>query len=141
MVEQESPKVQVIIIVHHAYFNNSSGTRKYSISTPSRKKCVKKIARKNYVSMASTFVNSLTTAKAVVSKLAIKIKNEMRNISSSTHDSILRDCNEAVRRFHWDTVMCELVRKTPTLMSLLIQLVGKPTEEKKHYSVCWLHNC
>ena len=36
----------------------------------------------------------------------------------------------AVKYFHWDTVMLELLRRVPTLMSLLKQLVKRSDEKK-----------
>ena len=37
---------------------------------------------------------------------------------------------EAVKRFHWDTVFLELMKKMPTFMHLLHELVPKPTQRK-----------
>lgn len=52
----------------------------------------------------------------------------MKEISSASHDSVLRDSVEAIKQFKWETVKLELEQKTPTLVSLLSQLVGKPSE-------------
>lgn len=107
-----------------------SGTQRFKIKTPSRKMCVKRLTRKSYASMASTLVNSPRMCGSVIRKLATKIKAEMKSISSNDHDSILRDTIEAVKHFHWDTVMLELLKKVPTLMNLLKQLVNRPAEKK-----------
>lgn len=80
--------------------------------------------------MAATVVNSPTLCLSIVKKLAVKIKSEMKNISSADHDSILRDSVEAIKHFHWDTVFLELQNKVPTLMSLLKQIVKLPAEKK-----------
>ena len=69
-------------------------------------------------------------SKSVISQIANKIKAEMKDISSEAHDSILRDSIEAVKHFHWETVMLELSHKIPTLMSLLSQLVQQPATQK-----------
>ena len=61
--------------------------------------------------------------KSVISQIATKIKAEMKDISSDAHDSTLRDLIEAVKHFHWETIMLELSHKIPTLLSLLSQLV------------------
>ena len=107
-----------------------SRTQTFCISTPSRKKCVRKLARRSYTSMAATVVNSPTMCATVITKLVAKIKAEMRKLSSKEHDSILRDTIEAVKHFHWDTVMLELVQRAPTLMHLLKQLVVRQDERK-----------
>ena len=35
----------------------------------------------------------------------------MKSISSDVHDSCPRDCVEAIKQFHWDTVWLELLQK------------------------------
>lgn len=80
--------------------------------------------------MAASVVNSPTMRASVITKLAAKIRAEMKVLSSKDHDSILRDTIEAVKHFHWDTVMLELLRRVPTLMSLLKQLVRRSHEKK-----------
>ena len=102
----------------------------YNISTPSRKKCIRQITRKTYASMASTVVNSPRMLKPIISNVANKIKSEMKAMSSDANDSLLRDSVEAVKHFNWETVMLELLRMAPTLMSLLSQLVQRPAEQK-----------
>lgn len=71
----------------------------------------------------------------MIAKIAIKIKREMKDISSDSHDSILRDTVEAVKHFHWETVMLELLKKMPTLMALLSHLIPKPTERKPMHAM------
>lgn len=68
--------------------------------------------------------------KSVLSKLASKIIAEMKELSSDAHNSILRDQVEAVKHFHWDTVMLELLQKCPTLMTLLSKVVQQPKDNK-----------
>ena len=89
-----------------------------------------RLARKNYVSLATSVLNSPRVSKAVIAKLALKIKAEMKEISSDNNNSCLRDCVEAVKHFHWDTVWLELLHKMPMLMSLLSHLIRKPDENK-----------
>ena len=80
--------------------------------------------------MAATVVNSPTMLASVVTKSAAKIKAEMKVLNSKDHDSILRDTIEAVKHFHWDTVMLELLQRVPTLMSLLKEVVRRSDEKK-----------
>lgn len=106
----------------------SSGVRTYKVTTPSRKRNITRLARKTYVSMASALVNSPKTSQNVVTKLALKIREEMREISCESHDSVLRDSVDAVKQFSWETVRLELMQKTPTLMLLLSRLVGRAAD-------------
>ena len=107
-----------------------SGTQHYHITTPTRKKCVRKLSRRSYPSFVTTIINSPTTRNSVVKQLAAQIREEMKSISSDEHDSVLRDTIEAVKWFSWDTVMLEFIKMMPTLMSLLQQLVKQPSKKK-----------
>lgn len=78
--------------------------------------------------MTAGVVNSPSTFKSLISQLALKIKREMKDLSSDSNDSILRDTMEAVKLFSWETVKLELFKKVPTLMSLLSRLVNRPAE-------------
>jgi len=80
--------------------------------------------------MAASIVDSPVISKGILAKIVAKIKSEMRDISSTAHDSILRDTVEAVKHFHWETVFLELEKKLPTLMSFLSQLVGTQPQRK-----------
>ncbi len=100
-----------------------SGSKTYSIGTPSRKKCIRKFARKSLPSMAKAMVNTPVLFTSVVSKLVEKMKSEMKNISSLSHDSILRDTTEAVKNVHWDTNFSELMQRVSILMQFLKQLI------------------
>lgn len=107
-----------------------AGPRKFQIRTPSRKKSISRITRKSYVSVASAVINSPSTTASVVKKIAAKIKGEMKDLSSISYDSILTDSVEAIKQFSWELVYTELVKKVPTLMSLLSQLINKPKDHK-----------
>ena len=48
-------------------YSKSAKSRTYTVHTPSRKRCIKRITRKTYCSMASTHVNSPTLSKSQVS--------------------------------------------------------------------------
>lgn len=65
--------------------------------------------------MASYFMNSSTTSKSFICQIANRIKSEIKDINSDSHDSILKDTIEAVKHFSWETVMLELSHKVPTL--------------------------
>lgn len=106
-----------------------SGTHTYNVTTPVRRKCVKRLTRKSYKLMASTMVNSPTMCASIVKKLSSKIRAEMKDISSKASDSILRDTNEMIKNFEWNKVARELMQRVPTLMNLLKQLVKRSAEK------------
>ena len=106
----------------------TTGVRSYKVRTPSRKKTIRRIVRKNYVSTASALVNSPTIGQSIVAKLALRIRREMQYISCRSHDTILRDSVNSVKHFSWERVRLELQKNMPTLMTLLSQLVGRASE-------------
>ena len=54
----------------------------------------------------------------------------MKEICSTTYSSILRDSNEGVKQFNWETIWLELLQKMPTLLNLLACLVKDPNKSK-----------
>ena len=52
------------------------------------------------------------------------------------HDSILLNCIEAVKHFNWETVYLELQKEMPTLVMLLVPLLGGVDRNK--YVVCFI---
>ncbi len=106
----------------------SQQARKYVIKTPTRQTAIRRLVRKSYTALTSGTVNPPRAKKAMLSQLALAIKNEMKKMGTVKHDSILRDNNEAVKRFSWETVRLELyiIRMIQTLMSLLLLLVPNP---------------
>jgi len=100
------------------------------VTTPARKRSIKRLARHNYKSLVSSMMKCSSTSTKMVSEIAQKIKTEMKDISSEYHDSILLDTLEAVKNFSWETVLLELQNKMPTLMDLLMKLVINPSKKK-----------
>ncbi len=102
------------------------------MKTPSRKRAIKHLSRRSYTSLSVDVLSSTssTSFKAVVSQVALKIKREMKDLSSDQHDSILKDNVEGVKMFSWETVKVELNRKLPTLMSLLSHLIPRRPHER-----------
>ena len=97
----------------------------YSFSTPSQQKVIKRITRTNFPAALAELVSSPTKAKSAISKLVMKMKSEMRSISSISHDSLLSDPVQAVKQFNWGSVLLELQQKMPTLMHFLCAVVGQ----------------
>ena len=81
-------------------------------------------------------VNSRESLNATIKQLTWKIRGEMKQLFSSSHDSILMDSVEAVKHFHWDTVLLEYKRMVPTLILLLESLLPKPAN--KQIFVCFV---
>ena len=101
------------------------------MTTPSRKKAVKRIVRRKYNALASSVVQSEAIFSKCLIEIARKIKFEMQKFSSRETDSLLRDTHEAVKQFSWTTVYLEMKRYIPTLITLLSEIIpSSPSKEK-----------
>ena len=67
--------------------------------------------------------------KTTITTLARAIKEEIHVLCSS-EDTILRDI-EAVKQFNWETLWAELQEQVPTLMTLFVELLGAPEQNKQ----------
>ena len=105
----------------------------FNIRTPVHKQGIKWLACRSYKSLASTVINSKESLNATIKQLELKIRREMKQLFSASHDSILM---EAVKRFHWDTILLEYKRMVPTLVLLLECLIPKPADRKTF--VCFM---
>ena len=139
-----SPDVQVFLLAQQSISQNDAlyifkqvnisyqtGRRKViNVNTPVRKQGIKRLARRQYKSLASMMLTTTDCSKSTVVEFARKIRGEMQKLSSEAHDSILRDTLEAVKHFSWDTVMLEYAKMIPTLIMLLESLIPNPTARK-----------
>ena len=105
-------------------------SRTYSVQTPSRRELIRRATRKNFSAMSSGIVNNCDTSGHIISQVALKIKSEMKELSSVAHSSILRNSDDAIKNFDWEIVLDELLNKLPTLMSLIMKLIPKPAKSK-----------
>ena len=106
-----------------------SGTKHYKIETPTRKRLIKKYTKRTYPSALSYLAKNQATSKYLLNGVVRNIKGELKLLASVEHNSLLRDTNEAVRRFSWETIWVELMRDVPTLASFFMKLtpkIGKP---------------
>ncbi len=78
------------------------------VDSPWRQENIKRVAEGRYSALSSSVAGSDRTEDIVLSRIAHRIKQEMKDICSESHDSILRDSHEAVKRFSWETVWLEL---------------------------------
>ena len=92
------------------------------VNTPSRKRQIKRIVKKLYCAVASSAMSSPIQSRQIIRQVGSKIKAEMKDLSSFTHDSILNNSREAVKWFSWETIRLEFESKMPTLMSLLSEI-------------------
>ena len=101
--------------------------KSFNINTPRRKHIIKRTVCRFHTALASDMVKSPSTSSQVVSKVALKIREEMKALSSNQHDSILRPkyTVEALKYFEWERIWLELSANLPTLTSLLELIVKK----------------
>lgn len=66
----------------------------------------------------------------MINGVVLNIKKEIKQVCSVKHSSILADNHEAVKRFSWETIWCELNEQMPVLVHLLSDLVDNPNDKK-----------
>uniref|UniRef100_A0A1X7VUI6 DUF6589 domain-containing protein n=1 Tax=Amphimedon queenslandica TaxID=400682 RepID=A0A1X7VUI6_AMPQE len=93
----------------------------YTLS-PFTEENIKRMARKSYRSLSTSLLDSDRTGDIFLLQLLDQMKKEMKHICSTTHNSVLRDSNEAVRHFSWDVLSDELWNNAPTLITVLSEL-------------------
>ena len=91
---------------------------------------MKRLARGSYTALSASLTKSDRMGNQIIADIIRIVRKEMKELSSESHSSILRDTFEAVKRFSWETVWMELVNKVPTLMKILSGLVPQPSEDK-----------
>ena len=107
------------------------------MKTPTRKRGIQRLARRNYKSLASTMFTSAEFTKSAMVKLTCRIRDEMQKMSSDAHDSILRDRIEAVKQFSWETVYLEYCKMIPTLIFFLESFIPNLKSKKKIF-ICFV---
>ena len=98
---------------------NPSGPRCYKITDCLHKSCIKKLIFGRYKRLAGILVNSSTTSKFFCDSFGRNVCSELADICSKKVVSLLRDVNEAVKQFSWESVWLEFERKLPTLIGIL----------------------
>ena len=106
------------------------------MKTPTHKRGIQRLARRNYKSLASTMFTSAEFTKSAMVKLTCRIRDEMQKMSSDAHDSILRDRIEAVKQFSWETVYLEYCKMIPTLIFFLESFI--PNLKSKKIFICFV---
>ena len=114
----------------HIRYPSKSKPSVFSIHTPLRKHTINSLARCSYSKAAATSVKCKVMSSKILLEVTRKIKRELQDMSSDDHGSILRDTNEAVKRFSWETAILELQQNVPTLIKFIQLLVPRPLEKK-----------
>ena len=101
------------------------GQKNYNI-TPNREKATVRIARRSYQSMASTIVDNFSVES--ITALSKQISKEMDLVCSTKSDTIFnKDCDKV--DFSWDRVWKEIEIYLPTLLALLVSIMGENTNK------------
>lgn len=97
--------------------------------TPMQKLQAKRIARKSYLSLCGALVKSHDDK--VIKQLSRTIRKELTHICSLQHNSVLRSGYAQLKDFSWDMIWTELVRNTPTLVSLISVIIPRSSKAIK----------
>ncbi len=128
--------IKILIINQVSVFYQTGRKKVINVKTPTRKRGIQRLARRNYKSLASTMFTSAEFTKSAMVKLTCRIRDEMQKMSSDAHDSILRDRIEAVKQFSWETVYLEYCKMIPTLIFFLESFI--PNLKSKKIFICFV---
>lgn len=81
-------------------------------------------------------LSETSTSTTILRRVAMIVRKEMKDICSDSHDSIIRDSNEGVRNFRWDSLFYELSRNMPTCVSLLLSIIPGKDDGKRVMLLC-----
>ena len=105
-------------------YEYKSGSKCVTV-TPSRKKAIESLGRRSYKAAATNIASGNKTKAYIVHSVAYLIRQEMANICSIRHPSLLRDSHSAVKKFNWQAILSEFSLKLPTLILLLRKMLSK----------------
>ena len=109
-------------------YEYKSGSKCLTV-TPSRRKAIKSLGRRNYKAAATNIASGNKTKAYIVHSVAYQIRQEMANICSIRHPSLLRDSHSAVKKFNWQAILSEFSLKLPTLILLLRKILPKSDDK------------
>ena len=76
-----------------------------------------------YQSAAASVFSFSKTHNYVLAAVARQMRNEMKELCSLNHNSLLRSDHEAIKHFSWVAIFEELVKKVPTLVKFIQKLL------------------
>lgn len=91
------------------------------MNTPVRRHTLKQVYRREYKSAINSLQKNIPSEELVVTP-AKKIMDEIQSLCHYESNSILRDSDNVLRNFSWETMWHELALKVPTLLNLYKRL-------------------
>ena len=109
-------------------YEYKSGSKRVKV-TPSRRKAIKSLGRRNYKAAATSIALGNKTKFYIVNSIACQIRREMVNICSLNQPSLLRGSNNCIKKFNWQAILSEFSLKLPTLLLLLKKILPKSDDK------------
>ena len=96
------------------------------------------LSRKNFRASGNKIVQSEELQKPVLGALAKQVFREMKSSSSTSSVTLLRDSDEALKQFSWESIWLEIRGKLPILLSFLQQVLPKAKKRFICFLVCMM---
>lgn len=96
------------------------------------------LSRKNFRACGNKIVQSKELQKPVLGALTRQVLTEMKSFSSSNNVTLLRDSDEALKQFSWESIWLEIQRKLPVLLSFLQQVLPKAETRFMCFLICMM---
>lgn len=95
--------------------------------TPKRKRLCQPLIRGSRYSLAKKCLDDEETRKYLIKCIGKTLQNEIANLCSNKHSSILKDkSKQAMESFSWDKLVAEMEINAPMLLSLLNKCTETP---------------
>ena len=118
-------------------YKDGFGVRKYN-HTPSRKHVGKAIARRSKTSLIFNVLKDPITKVYVIKKVGILLKQELAEMCSNKANSFLRNQSPSSLVFKWDTLLGELAKHAPILLSLFLSCTTTNRPRQNRSAVIWM---
>ncbi len=110
---------------------HKSGERSVDVTSPWTRDNVKRVMRKSYGALSSSIVRSSRVSHKVMEEIGKKCRSEVKHICSLDHNSVLKDSDDAVNNFSWDTIWREFTKNVASLLKIIKCLFGKKHKNNK----------
>ena len=87
------------------------------------------LSRKNYRTTSHKIIKFKELKESVIAAFSKEILAEMRVVSCTSNPTVLRDSQEKLKQFHWESLWSEFQRNFPNLLSFWQIILPKGTKK------------
>ena len=98
------------------------------------------LSRRNYRATSHKIIKSKELKEPVIAAFSRVVLGEMRVVSSTSNPTVLRDSQEKLKQFNWESLWSEFQKNLPILLSFLQKILPKATKKFLCFIISlWIH--